>query len=179
MSIIFGIFLFLSQPLPPAAIKSVALITFDVSSDEQRMCSGIVVDAVRGHVLTAAHCIPDNLSTFRVDGKPGIIIKRDGQFALIQCGMKRSVLVLRSTEPVIGEPIIIIGFAWGELAVFGRLVASVKEGDFATDGAIAPGMSGGPILDSGGLVIGMSQASSPIVGIACGSREIREFLRIR
>ena len=37
-------------------------------------------------------------------------------------------------------------------------------------------MSGGPIIDMTGQVIGINQATSDIVGLACGAGEIREFL---
>jgi len=49
--------------------------------------------------------------------------------------------------------------------------------DILLDGPIANGMSGGPVVDEKGKVVGINQVSDGTSGGICSAREIREFLK--
>ena len=73
------------------------------------------------------------------------------------------------------------GYGYGWMQVMQRHIASLKDGDIFMDAPVAPGMSGGPIVDLQGRVVGLNQATDPnhTLTQACGVEEIRAFLKTR
>jgi hypothetical protein len=134
-------------------------------------CTGFMVEP--HHALTAAHCIPEDAG-FTVDGEDSFVIKQNDQFALVYAGTK-PILTL-TTKLKVQDVVMTFGFAWGDMFIFQRQVAVIKDGDFAMDGPLAPGMSGGPVVNGAGKVIGINQSANTVIGIACGAGEIQTFL---
>ena len=58
-----------------------------------------------------------------------------------------------------------------------RHIAGLRDFDLALDGPLIHGMSGGPIVERGGKVVGIGQSSDQQTGFGCGAEEIREFLK--
>lgn len=145
----------------------------DDNGDEQWMtCTGFMVGLRRA--LTAAHCVQAD-QPLTVDGTDALVMYEDESFAIVSAPDK-PVLAL-AKQFTVGEPVIAFGYAWGEMHVMQRHVAALHEGDLTTDGPLAPGMSGGPTVNSRGEVVGINQMSNPVVGVLCGVQEIREFLK--
>ncbi len=135
------------------------------------ICTGFMVAPRRA--ITAAHCLPEDVA-FTIDGVDAIVIQRDAHFALVSAGTKPALKL--ASQVKLQENVTTFGFAWGDMHVFHRSVSAFKGGDFATDGPLAPGMSGGPVVNQAGDVVGINQAANAVVGIICGAGEIRAFL---
>lgn len=170
--------------------ESIALVTYteknDAGEDETSYCTGFAVGIV--WVITAAHCVSEKPSTeIFVDGVARKVVRKSGAFALLEVPEGTyPVLQVRKGQLEVGDPITAIGFLYGfPISSLRRNVAQYcgKECKFAeephliTDSPIGGGMSGGPVIDSDGKVVGMVQAGTGILGIACTGDEIREFLK--
>lgn len=142
------------------------------------VCTGIVVGITR--VLTAEHCVSDK-DTMYVDGKVARLVKKDEAFGLLDTGdplSEKKVVKLAEDLPEQGAEVAAFGFAYdGPLLRFTRNVAGYVEGDMVLDGPLASGMSGGPILNTKGELVGLNQGTNEVLGLACGIKEIREFLK--
>lgn len=167
------------KPVDPVTHTYASIVRVETPNDEDPgnpiICTGFVIEPHRA--ITAAHCISDD-SGFTVDGEESIAIKRDAHFALVSVssalGSKPALKLAKQVR--VQEPVLSFGFAWGDMFVLARNVAAFKGGDFATDGPLAPGMSGGPTVNQAGEVVGLNQAANSIIGIMCGAGEIRAFL---
>lgn len=163
------------KPVNPVdhTLKSIVRIaSVDPETNQPTVCTGFVV--APKYALTAAHCIVDP-ENFTVDGEAGILFTRDAQFALVNAaGHKPALKLAKSLR--LQEPVISFGYAWGDLFVFNRRVAIFKDTDWAMDGPLAPGMSGGPTVNQAGEVVGINQQANAIIGIECGVEEIQGFL---
>ena len=146
---------------------------------QTRSCAGFVVDAARGYVLTARHCVPspEGVSPVYVDGEETRILAINGLFALLAYHpMRKPPLDIRKDAPSRGEPVVSVGYGYGVLTVLVRHVASLVADDVSIDGPLVPGMSGGPTVDAQGRVVFLNQVSNEAMGAGCGGAEIRAFL---
>ena len=164
---------------------SLVLVQYPLSPEGVSNCTGFVVDAARGWVLTAKHCInPDaNGETF-VGGEPRRILRSDALFALIEISrMTQPPLTIRAKRPSIGEPAVTLGYGFGILTLLSGIVAAFNDDDIAIDVGLIPGMSGGPIVDSYGEVVGLNQRNVVLnggsLGVGCGVEELWKFLRAK
>lgn len=154
--------------------RSIVLVTY-----EEHLCTGFVVDAARGWVLTARHCIEEEVPVF-VEHVPSTIVAVSPVFALLSIPlMERPPLDLRKDRIPVGESVVSFGYGYGWMQVVQRHIASWKDGDIFLDAPVAPGMSGGPIVDLAGKVVGLNQAVDPnrTLTQACGVDEMRDFLK--
>lgn len=144
-------------------------------------CSGFVVGVNR--VITAAHCLPDPNGDFPliVEDLPARTVRQDASFALIEVlgPLNKPSLPLRESEANVGEPVITFGYGYGSMKVLYRHVAERDGEDVIIDGPIVHGMSGGPLVDALGQVVGLNQATVPELGKACGVKEIKKFLGMK
>lgn len=176
MSPILILLLTLLSLNPSSIERSIVRISYGASA----VCTGFVVSATRGEALTAAHCLPQDGEDLIVDGELSYVVRQSDLFALVSVEkMKKPPLSIRKREAEVGEESFTFGYAWGQMLVFHRWVAGFLEGDVAFDGPLAPGMSGGPVVDLKGDVIGINQASNDRVGVACGVKEIQAFLEAK
>jgi len=142
------------------------------------VCAGFVVSATKGWALTAAHCIKDS-EAMMVNGEPSELIAMDEAFAVLSIKpMSMPPLDIRKSNPKLGEQVVTLGDGYGWFTAFVRHVGAITDEDhFAVDGVIIAGMSGGPVVDEDGKVVGINQAGDNAVGLMCGATEIRDFLR--
>ena len=115
-----------------------------------------------------------------VDGQPTEVLKTYEAFALLSTApMSRPPLDLRKNRVPVGEAVVSFGYGYGWMQVLQRHIASWKAGDIIMDGALVPGMSGGPVVDLKGRVVGLNQGTDQNGGLstACGTDEMRAFLK--
>ena len=137
--------------------------------------------------ITAKHCLPPEGSNLdiTIEDKPVKVIKSNDAFALLEVPAgKYPILWIRKDRPKVGEEVTSFGFPYGfPLMSFKRYVAAFCQCNFAAedhlimDGKIGKGMSGGPVVDINGKVVGLNQAGVDAISIACTAEEIRDFLK--
>lgn len=160
------------SPTLASLVRIEAEMPQEDGSTQTSVCTGFLV-APRV-ALTAAHCVSDNIT---VDGVESKVLKQDEMFALVQASAKP---VMRfGSELKLQETVTSFGYGWGKMIILQRHVAAFWKGDVATDGPLAPGMSGGPTVNQAGDVVGINQASNEVVGILCGVPEMLAFLAAR
>jgi hypothetical protein len=148
------------------------------------VCSGFVVAEHR--VLTAAHCIGNEMQG---DGTATTVLKVDMglvDLALLGSQTGKAPLALRDSAPRPGDAVVGVGYAWGwtrPMARHGVVVFADYSPDvdqwaagLFVDGGFIGGMSGGPILDADGFVVGIVQQSNEGTGYGVGALLIRAFL---
>lgn len=158
------------------ALQSVVVLETLVD-DNVMKCSGSVIGR---HILVAAHCVlPTNANV--------VVFNEDEDIAVVSAATGLPALELASGEPQLGQKAWILGFPgrgheWP--LVLSTTVAGVKSG--YRDGAIRnlfhdgarPGMSGGPIIDERGRVIGMvseAQGDGALIVASPLVKRIREL----
>jgi S1-C subfamily serine protease len=145
---------------------------------------GSGVDIGHGFILTAAHVANSTEGFKEEDLKVKDSLGREHATELLWANHTYDVALLRVGDPDTiagahlsgrllrqGEKLSFQGnpFDIQDVTTYGRVVKSVieKQGPWAAanivDGAIAPGMSGGPVWDAGGNVVGIN------VGVIKGS----------
>jgi len=153
------------------------------SGQEHYICTGFTI--APHTILTANHCIGDNML---VDGYAAHLIKGDKYYDLAVLNVtesKRSVLPLRDITPILSEELIGVGYGNGwifPIAMHERVLIgsyaptqSVPVG-IITQGGYIGGMSGGPIIDLYGNVVGVIQQSNNGLGYGVGTTIIKAFL---
>ncbi len=161
---------------------SLVEIGYLTETEGKSYCAGFVVDAAKGWVLTAKHCVnpaPEGQTYIGADVRP--VLRSDELFALLSIPvMKQPPLAIRAKRPAIGEAAVAVGYGFGLPTMISGIVAAFNDDDLALDVGLIPGMSGGPMVDAYGEVIGVNQRnvvlSGGVLGVGCGVEEIRAFL---
>lgn len=194
------------QATPPAPLPetrqivdevspSVVIVTHRTGKDSVYICTGIVVDAVKQNVLTARHCVVDDkdrLVPVMVEFEPSTIIKADSgatkegrNFGLVLLhvpSLHRPALPIRIARVSMGDPTYAMGFGYGYPTIMLRNILWIFAGDypqeqFAVDGVFINGMSGGPVVDVNGELIGIIQRAGNDIGYASGPGKIKAFIQ--
>lgn len=158
-------------------LRSTIRVEYSPEEKQHAICTGSVVSASKGIGITATHCIDPDGQLY-VDGHPEKVIKSGETMTLISVPvMTKPPLALREDEVAIGEDVWTFGYAWGNMMVFHRVIAAYQELNLLTDGPLAPGMSGGPVVDAKGRLVGVNQAANEVIGVASGVKEIKALLK--
>lgn len=147
------------------------------------VCTGFVIAPHR--VLTAGHCVGDD--TTYVDGVAATVVLTDkfDDLALLDVPTTKAPLYLRDRRVAHLESLTGIGYAfgWNVLMVWRESVVFVNRAPYEgiatgiiTQGQPIKGMSGGPIVDDAGLVVGVTQQGTEGAGYGVGTLIIRAFL---
>jgi S1-C subfamily serine protease len=136
-------------------------------------------------MLTANHCIHDDM---KVDGvKVDRVSKIDEYFdlALIRVDTPKEPITFRDREVTVGEGLTGIGFGhgWEMQMAIPQVVTVVRHpwdegtvvGIVVSPGYIG-GMSGGPVVDVNGQVVGMCQRTYDGIGWGVGTKIMKAFL---
>ncbi len=164
------------------AAKSVYLI-HAVKAEEGRVaCSGfLIADSL---VLTADHCVGDSMT---VAGIAATVVSADEYYdlALLSAPVHDTPLLFRDAPVTRFEFLAGIGHAYGWQRLL-LLHVRVYYVDITPEKGMRPGilvkpgyiggMSGGPVVDADGYVVGVIQASNHDLGYGVGVKLIRAFL---
>ena len=162
--------------------SSVVKITEQSHGGGQGMCTGIVI--AQNRVLTAAHCQGDAM---QADGRSAMIRKGDDFYdlLLLEVPTGRPFLPLSTHTPARGETVTAIGYAWGwdrltVLTVHVLLTHMAPAPSIAvgliTQGGYIGGMSGGPVVDADGALVGIVQQTNDGIGYGVETPLIHAFL---
>lgn len=170
------------RPIQSTIDKTVQ-VDWVVDKETQGHCTGIQI-GIRW-VLTMAHCLPEEgiKADVLVDNEVARVIKQDPEIDLALLGTEtnaqRGIMEFREGSPDQGEALLAVGFAWDEpIYVLKRFVARVDDDYVYTDGSFIPGMSGGPVVDLNGKLVGIIQKGWPGgVGGAINVKVIKKFLK--
>jgi S1-C subfamily serine protease len=161
-------------------------------------CTGWVVSASWGEVITASHCLPEvdpeqsrdeDAPIVFVDEAPSVVKKVGGDLVLLSVRpMTKPPLDLRKVAPAVGDTVVAVGYPrGGVLTALFRQIASLKygymgevfDGYFVVNGWFDNGMSGGPIVDLDGKVVGVIQGGAPVGGVGTDWQTLKDFVRHR
>jgi hypothetical protein len=152
-------------------------------------CTGFVV--APDQVLTAAHCVTNAGGAIAIgpDGDEwaqGAVLDMPGDMALLVVHTKgRPSVVFRHTPLKDNATVYALGYGFG----YSRPVSTIntvlwqhygpddKAVGLFVRGELAKGMSGGPMFDSVGRVIGLAQQSYQSVSYGADTPHIEAFLR--
>lgn len=170
---------------PPSIIeqahRSVVAVSAPNNDPSQTLfCTGVIIGIVR--VLTAEHCIPDDNNNVFVDGKLTRVVKKSEWLALLDTPITTGrIIEIAAHNPPLGADATTIGYVdmAGTRLTLKRAVAGWMDGNLRMfiDGPLVSGMSGGPVIDEKGRLIGINQATNAWTGMISSVKEIREFIK--
>jgi S1-C subfamily serine protease len=147
-------------------------------------CTGFVIDATRGYILTAAHCdgdkiTADGMTTYKLykDERKDLMVLRSPAAA------DRPALKLADKNPERGDEIAAMGYGYAleqpmfRVSVVSHPALEIEElsGPFvAINIPFVGGQSGGPVVNLAGEVVMIVQRSAPEFGIGIGAEAIRD-----
>lgn len=176
-------------PIPIDAVKlvkaSIARITVQTVMGEGA-CTAFAI--AQRMYLTADHCTPGQADwDFMMDGHKAFVVKADEttDLAIVMTDIDKPILSLREAPLVIDEDVKAMGYAYGFLQPITialktqileyTLEESIYPGTIFTPGVIG-GMSGGPIFDHQGRIIGIVQRGSAMIAYGVSNKTLREFI---
>lgn len=168
------------------ASTSIIRLTGDRGEHGPMVCTGEVVRPYRA--LTASHCMAENMLA---DGGPVEIIQIDpvADLMLLALSTSKPPIVL-ATRPIQRfQQLTAIGYAHGStlLTPLGVHVLTIGVSPLSTilpagltvQGQYIAGMSGGPVVDDRGEMVGIiQQASDEGMGYGVDVQTIRAFLKV-
>lgn len=158
-----------------------------MKGDDSGICSGVVLNAKAGFLLTAAHCVdgkPEDLS-ITVNGNHAEVarVNRLLDLAVLRFEADNEQdMALAEKTPEEGTEIAVAGFLHGQEKIhfqFGHIAARRDDdGALVLDSTIRPGDSGGAIINAQGQLVGMSNRyyQGSAVGLAVPVERIRLFV---
>ena len=181
---------------PPTIIEQTQRSTVKVETlyigdegEQVYFCTGTIVGIIR--VLTADHCVPPNYRQIAVNGVLGArIVKRqvdgkayDGLILLeVPAGLGPIIQVAKQ-EPKIGDYLVTLGNIdrIGTRVALRRSASGYGVDDankiLGLDGVLVRGMSGGPVINEAGELVGVNQSVVQGLGLTTRLKVIREFLK--
>ena len=163
---------------------SIVKVTGSYPDGKTFTCTGFVIRPRQ--VMTAAHCIKDDKDKqlpVAVDGRPSTIVKVDEWLALLYSeDITKPPLVVAKDPMQIGDLTYAFGFGFDIPTILIRPVIwiihsnKIFQDNITVDGMFIQGMSGGPLVDDKGRVVGVVQKSDTVMGMASGPGAIKAFL---
>ncbi len=162
---------------------SASVVRITVQKEEgQGVCTGFVIAPQR--VLTAGHCAGNQI---QVDGVEATALKVDeaSDLLLLKSNTKKTPLEFNDVIVWRFEPLTALGYGlgWKSLVVLHVSVVVVTQvpaegfpAGIIVQTEYVHGMSGGPVVDEGGKIVGIVQAGSEGLGFGVGTQLIRAFL---
>jgi S1-C subfamily serine protease len=149
-----------------------AIVKLDINSGDGH-CSGSHIGA--GRILSAAHCVGGDIETLSVilqDGRsftPKVIIDNDREdVAILWIPVEDFPQYYLGEEPKPGDRLVSIGYPFWSREVPAFAISYMQfmaEGRIIASGGSYRGMSGGPVVDSNGFLVGTVSAVAPEIDI--------------
>lgn len=143
---------------------------------KESWCTGFVIGITRA--VTAQHCVAGSNGVL-VDGLPARVLRESSNLALLDTQvLDKPVLKLAKSSPKQGDSVASFGHAFGGPSlVYQRQVAGyLLTGYMLLDGVISPGMSGGPVVNTAGEVVGINEATNQHVAAITPLADLKKFL---
>lgn len=151
-----------------------SLVGLQVAGNQERnFCSGTVIDSQRDYILTADHCIVEALKRnlrFTVDHQQAMVVLRDipEDLAVIRAETDKPAMKAAKNPAKVGDFVMALGYAYSYLVPQVRISNVTYSGITLNDGYCNSkclgvaidhigGMSGGPVTDHNGDMIGIVQ----------------------
>ena len=145
--------------------KSVPRIEIMGEDGRTATCSGVVLNAEAGFVLSAAHCFEMKKPAVTVNGRHAEIARQNRllDLAVLRADLKDAkALPLAKDSPKMGAEVAVFGYAFGAKkpgAQFGRVSLPLDDdGALVLDLVVIGGDSGGPAINAQGELVGMTSA---------------------
>lgn len=146
-------------------------------------CTGGIIDATRGHILTAEHCFGEELFA---DSLPATVVMRDRKRDLMVLKvpapiLDRPALTVAAHDPGVGSEVGSYGFGYAlDRPLFRHAWVSDDQiyipeigGPYiAIDTPFLPGQSGGPVINEAGQIVMIVQRANDRMGIGVGAATI-------
>lgn len=180
-----------------SVLPSVVVIDADLS-DGVSSGTGVIVDS-KGLILTSSHVVEgsDQIKIIinngkEYQGKVIAVMEEGNDLALIKINTDKPLNTIKfgdSSKVKVGQKVLAIGnpFGFNETLTTG-IVSRIdsERNKIQTDAAINPGCSGGPILNTNGELIGISQSiynpdnnrSNIGIGFAVPVNSVKQFLTV-
>ena len=150
----------------PLATQVLRLEILQEGAEQPGICSGVVINAETGVLLTAAHCVDHPASaqiSLTVNGRHADVarVNRLVDLAIVRFTPKgEKAIILAEDVPAAGAEVAVAGYSFGfeKVAVqFGRVVQPHNQETkmLLLDAPTIPGDSGGPVIDEQGRLIGI------------------------
>jgi S1-C subfamily serine protease len=124
-------------------------------------CSGVVLNAESGYVLTAAHCTVEK-AAYTVNGRHAELVRQNRilDLAVLRTELNDAkAMPLAKDAPRMGEAVGVLGFAFGQKKIHlqvGYVSQPLDDdGAFILDGVVISGESGGAAFNPAGELVGM------------------------
>lgn len=162
-----------------STMKGIVRIQIKTPDDESHVCTGFAISPTVA--ITAQHCVLPFDNALLVDNTQQKVLKRGPLFSLISIPSGKTPLKISKQISKLGDNVLSFGYAYGasQISVFSRMIAAMFDQDLGLDGVLIPGMSGGPIVNNYGDVVGLNQGSNSEVAVGCGIIEINAFLNAK
>lgn len=144
-------------------------------------CTGVMIGIIR--VLTSEHCVPPTGDGILVEALPARVVKKNEFFALLDVNplITKPNIKIAASKPKVGDPVTSIGL----VDLIGtRLTLRRSTAGYAPtipmmfiDGPLVGGMSGGPVVNERGELVGINQASNNATGLVSTLDAIKDFLK--
>jgi S1-C subfamily serine protease len=148
----------------PLARQVVRLEILEAGDKQPGICSGAVINAAAGFVLTAAHCVEGDDIAITVNGRHAELARANRllDLAVVRFeAIDEQAIELAPATPEVGTEIAVAGYAFGiqKMAVqFGRVAQSLNDETKALwlNVDLIFGDSGGPAVDALGRLVGVN-----------------------
>lgn len=152
-----------------------------IVTNEEGFCTGFVINAAKGTILTAAHCIGGEE---KADGQEAEILKvdKDNDLAVLRIEDCKKPPLLPRIKPVEpGLAVASLGYAYrlphpvfrtGYVSYGPALLPDFKGEAVMIDYTPLKGMSGGPVIDGEGNVVSITQIGDGMSGLGRSINQI-------
>lgn len=134
-----------------------------IDRNDHDYCSGIVINAEDGYVLTAAHCISEEARSYTVDRRDATVLRvnRELELAVIKTRLRTgaTALPLAAAMPRAGSAVAVLGYPFSAqtLTIQVGIVANpAVDGMAWVNADLLPGDSGGAIVNERGELIAVT-----------------------
>ena len=171
--------------------KRVVRLEMMTEDGDQGVCSGAVLNAVSGFVVTAQHCVDSSdkhrLAALTVNGRHAEVVRQNKllDIAVVRTELKGAAsITIAAQTPIVGSEVAILGYAFGAKKLhmqFGRVSLPLDDdGALVIDAMVIAGDSGGPTINAAGELVGLTsfiKYNGPMMlGYMVTAEKVKDFV---